>query len=110
MAETAEVVAVTSDGYPALTRKRGAYYLAGSPDMAFLKRLLARLVREAGIEVDDLPRGIRTRRRGGYRFVLNYGPDTVDVSSLLQGAPVIGSSVLEVGGLVVAPEAAARGI
>ncbi|MFZ3035480.1 MAG: Beta-galactosidase C-terminal domain [Parvibaculum sp.] len=70
-----------------------------------LKTLLAGLVREAGLDGDELPHGVRTRRRGGYRFVFNYGPDAVDVSSLLSGAPLVGERLLEVGGLVVVPDA-----
>lgn len=105
-AGSAEVVATSADGHPALTRNSGAYYLAGYPDAELLKKLLTRLVREAGLGADEMPRGVRTRRRGGYRFVFNYGPERADVASLLSGSPVVGVTLLEVGSLVVAREAA----
>jgi beta-galactosidase len=99
----AEVVARTGDGHPALTRKGGAWYLAGSPDTGFLDRLLGRLAREAGLAVEALPMGLRTRRRGGYRFVFNYGPEPADASALI-GEPVLGERVLAVGGVAVGRE------
>lgn len=98
----AEVVARTGDGHPALTRKGGAYYLAGSPNAAFLDRLIGRLAREAGLSVEVLPMGLRTRVRGGYRFVFNYGPQPADASALLGGELVLGERMLEVGGVAVA--------
>lgn len=98
----AEVVARTGDGHPALTRKDRAYYLAGSPDAAFLERLIARLAREAGLSVEALPTGLRTRVRGDYRFVFNYGPEPVDATALLGGELVLGERLLDVGGVAVA--------
>lgn len=98
----AEVVARTGDGRPALTRKGRAYYLAGSPDAVFLERLIARLAREAGLSVEALPTGLRTRVRGDYRFVFNYGPEPVDATALLGGELVLGERLLDVGGVAVA--------
>lgn len=101
----ADTEAVTGEGLPALTRKGRAYYLAGSADDALLKRLIGRLVNEAGIATDALPKGLRTRRRGAYRFAFNYGPDAVDVTSLLGKDLLLGEAVLPVGGYAVAREA-----
>ncbi len=98
----AEVIARTGDGHPALTRKGRAYYLAGSPDVGFLDRLIGRLVREAGLTVEPFPMGLRMRQRGAYRFVFNYGPQPVDASGLLTGDLVLGERLLPVGGVAVA--------
>ena len=101
----ADVVATMADGQAALTRKGRAYYLAGAPDNALLARLIGKLVKEAGIATDDLPKGLRTRRRGPYRFAFNYGPDAVDVSAVLGKDLLLGEAVLQVGGYAVAREA-----
>ncbi|MDP1628582.1 MAG: beta-galactosidase [Parvibaculum sp.] len=97
-----EVLAETEDGHPALTRKARAHYLAGWPDDAFLDRLVERLAREAGLAVLDLPAGLRTRRRGPYRFVFNYGPVPADISPHFPAREVVlGQPLLDVGGVAV---------
>lgn len=100
----AAVVAQTGDGQAALTRKGRAWYLAGFPDAAFLDRLVARLVGEAGIAAQALPRGLRSRRRGAHRYFFNYGPEPVDVSDFAGGPFVLGSAALGVGGVAVTRE------
>lgn len=101
----AEVLAWTEDGHAALTRKGRAYYLPGAPDAPFFTRLVRRLVHEAGVGIMELPAGLRTRRRGGYRFVFNYGPELVDASALIDGELVLGEPMLAVGGIAVVREA-----
>lgn len=105
LAEDADVLAETGDGQPALTRKGKAHYLAGTPDAAFLARLLERLTREAGLVLDLLPQGLRSRRRGPYRFLFNYGPAPANISTLA-GERVLGEAVLGVGGVAVLREPA----
>ena len=104
VAEDTEIVARTGDGHPALTRRGGAYYLAGSPDAGLLEGLLERLAREAGLAIERLPQGVRTRRRGPYRFIFNYGPGEQDISSLAAGELVLGERLLGVGGVAVLKE------
>ncbi|MEQ8268864.1 MAG: beta-galactosidase [Parvibaculum sp.] len=100
--EGTEVLAETEDGHPALTRRARAHYLAGWPDDGLLDRLVARLAREAGLTLLDLPAGLRTRCRGPYRFVFNYGPAPVDISPYFPDRPfVLGKPLLEVGGVAV---------
>lgn len=103
--KSADVIASDGDGHPALTRKARACYLAGSPDRALMERLFGRLVREAGVETQILPAGVRMRGRGRYRFLFNYGPGPVEVSDYLKGDIVIGGKRLEVGDIAVAREA-----
>lgn len=97
----AGVVAETDDGQAALTRRGGAYYLAGSPDRALTARLIGRLVREVGLDFTALPQGLRLRRRGEMTFVFNYGPQPVELAPVVCGEQVLGEPVLAVGGLAV---------
>ncbi|MBX3493191.1 MAG: beta-galactosidase [Parvibaculum sp.] len=97
-----EVLAESEDGHPALTRCCRACYLAGGADRAFLERIVERLAREAGLSVCALPGGLRTRRRGPWRFVFNYGPAPVDISPYFTGRDfVLGAPMLAVGGVAV---------
>jgi beta-galactosidase len=97
-----EVLAETQDDQPALTRHGRAHYLAGTPDKGLLERIVERLAREAGLSVAALPPGLRTRRRGTYRFVFNYGPEPVDISPHFPDKDfVLGASALDVGGIAV---------
>ncbi|MGV8997239.1 MAG: beta-galactosidase [Parvibaculaceae bacterium] len=102
--KSADVIARDADGNAALTRKDNAYYLAGSPDRALMERLIGRLVRDAGLETQYLPMGVRLRRRGPFRFLFNYGPETIETSDYLNGDIVIGGGLLGVGGIAVARE------
>lgn len=97
-----EVLCETEDGHPAVTRKGRAHYLAGWPDDAMLDRLVARLAGEAGLLPLELPAGLRTRRRGAYRFVFNYGPGPADISPYFQATHyVLGQPVLGIGDVAV---------
>lgn len=97
----AEVMARTDDGRPALTRKGNAWYVAGWPDAKLLGLIIRRLAGDAGLSIESLPAGLRTRRRGSWRFLFNYGPDTADISGIVRGELVIGESALPVGGVAV---------
>jgi beta-galactosidase len=97
-----EVLATAEDGHPALTRLGRAHYLAGAPDTALLERLVERLAGDAGLPVTVLPAGLRTRARGPWRFVLNYGPAPVDISPYFPATDyVLGQPMLAVGGVAV---------
>jgi len=101
-----EVLAETEDGHPALTRRARAHYLAGAPDEALLQRIVARLAGEAGLVTLDLPAGLRTRTRGDYRFVFNYGPEPADISPHFPATRFeLGGARLEVGDVAVLCEA-----
>lgn len=99
-----EVLALSDDGHPALTVNRRAYYLAGWPGPSLLEKILEDLVEEAGIRSQPMPRGLRLRRRGHFCFAFNYGPEPVDVASILQGALVRGKWLLKVGDFAVVRE------
>ena len=68
----AEVVEKTCDGWPALIRAGGLHYLAGWADEVALGRILERLCREAGLDTEHLPEGLRRRDSATHRFHFNY--------------------------------------
>ncbi len=74
---TAEVVERTVAGQPVLVRAGGLHYLAGWPDPDALRRILARACAEEGIEITDLPDGLRLRETATQRFYINYNPEPV---------------------------------
>ena len=51
-------------------------YVSGWPDERLLHRLIARMAAEAGVEVCDLPHGLRIRRAGNLCFGFNYSAET----------------------------------
>ncbi|RUT35512.1 beta-galactosidase [Paenibacillus zeisoli] len=90
--EGAEVLAEYGEdfykGMPVLTRnawgKGSAYYVASSPDAAFMKGLMENLCREKGIApLLHTPEGVETALRvkdsAGYLFVLNHNPEEAEV-------------------------------
>ena len=69
---TADVVLTRADGLPALLRAGGVHYLAGWPDDATLRAQLQALCAQLGLQVHDLPDGLRTRVCGDVRFWFNH--------------------------------------
>ncbi|MEM7643726.1 MAG: beta-galactosidase [Pseudomonadota bacterium] len=71
--DTAEEGAeATDDGVPVLIRRGQRAHLAGWPDWMAARRILGDLATEAGLEIHDLPDGLRLRDTGTTRFVFNY--------------------------------------
>ncbi|MEO0982104.1 MAG: beta-galactosidase [Pseudomonadota bacterium] len=68
-----EPLAATEAGRGLLYEASGVHYFTTAPEPAFLTRLLRRVVAEIGLDVVDLPEGVRLRRRGGLRYAFNYG-------------------------------------
>jgi beta-galactosidase len=68
----AEVIEATRDGTPVLLRAGNRLHLATWPDAAAARRLLGTLAGEAGLELRDMPAGLRLRDTGAERFVFNY--------------------------------------
>ena len=85
------------DGEGAFYAAGRHHYLAGYPDAALLKAVMAHVVREAGLDTVNLPRGLRLQGRGGLTFALNFGPDTVE-------APAPGGATFVLGGRQVGPQ------
>ncbi|QKV18531.1 beta-galactosidase [Oricola thermophila] len=77
------------DGHEAHVSQGRVHYLGGRPDEETAKAIIGELLRESGITPLDLHRDIRVRDNGSLRFVFNYGPETVDVSAIANGAEVL---------------------
>ena len=73
---SAAVLLATADGRPAVMGGR-VRYLAGWPDDEGYDALLRGWCREAGVPTLDLPRDIRVRDAGPWRFAFNHGPEPV---------------------------------
>jgi beta-galactosidase len=71
-----DVLAAFDDGVPALVGAERVRLLGACFDQTLLKAVLARCVRDAGIETQTLPEGARLRRLGNVRFAINYGDTT----------------------------------
>ncbi|GAB6927275.1 beta-galactosidase [Paenibacillus sp. JCM 10914] len=112
--ETAEILAEYGSDYykgtPVLTRNRfgkgQSYYVASSPDAAFLQALLANLCEEQGVKpLLNTPHGVEVAERvkdgRSYLFVMNHNAEamTFDAGSanrieILSGLPISGLTTI----------------
>lgn len=119
--EGAEVIAeYGSDfyqGMPVVTAnsfgKGKAWYVASSPDKAFLTGLLGNITKDKGIKpLLKVPAGVETTKRvkdgRAYLFVLNHNKETVTISlgestykDLLQDKEISGQTILEGKGVLI---------
>ena len=91
----ASVQIAREDGRPALLRAGCRRYLAGWPDDALARRVLALVLADAGLQTLDLPDAVRVRTRGSMRIVTNYGDEPVRLDGLgLKGKRVLGDGTL----------------
>lgn len=70
-----DVLARFDDGVPALLRLGRVNLVTACFDQAMLRAIVARCVRDAGIESILLPEGLRLRTRGPLRFAINYSDE-----------------------------------
>jgi beta-galactosidase len=85
----ADVEITSADGEPMLVRQGRTRYLAGRPNPGLADAVVRRVLDAAGIPVLDLHPDVRTRDNGDLRYVFNYGPEPVDVSAVVAGAPFV---------------------
>lgn len=99
-------------GWPAVTRRSAddgggaAWYVATLPEPEALRRLVERVVTEAGVESPaPVASGsqVEVVRRGDLVFVINHGPDAATLS--LEGTEVLGGAAAS--GLVLPPQGVA---
>ena len=76
---TADPIIQMADESPVLVSSDDIHYLGGWPDDMLWDRIVVMLADKAGIEVLDLPPGVRVRDTGKHRFYFNYGPEAVEV-------------------------------
>jgi len=60
------------DGRGVVFRSGARRYLAGWPDARLMQRVVLRMAAEAGLQVQELPEGLRLRRAGSLCFAFNY--------------------------------------
>ncbi|WP_424360920.1 beta-galactosidase [Methylocystis parvus] len=95
LGEGVESVIASYDDECALARQWKHYYLAGWPNDALLDCALSKLLADARVETVSPPRDIRIRDNGGLRYVFNYGPEPVDISSQVGEAQLLlGETIL----------------
>lgn len=99
--EGAEPVAQYEGGAPAVVRAGRAVYLGCVTDDAYLKHLLGGLAVERGLAIADLPRTLRTARRGGLVFAFNYAPQEAPAPAPKDARFVIGGAMIPPYGLSV---------
>lgn len=93
-----ETPELTLDDGPTDTERGVVYakdnlrYCAAWPDRSLLDLLVERIAGEAGLDLMDLPEGLRIRRSASHIFAFNYAAHTIDVSALGLGEPVVGSA------------------
>ena len=67
----------TQDGAPIMVGDDRLYYLAGWPDVVLWDRIIETLAPICGIELLNLPEGLRLRDTATHRFVFNYNADPI---------------------------------
>lgn len=77
-------------GRAVVSCKDGVRYCAAWPDRALLALLVERMADEAGVELLDLPEGIRVRRTQTHVFTFNYAAAPVFVPHLGATLPAAG--------------------
>lgn len=76
-------------------------YCAAWPDRSLLDLLVERIAGEAGLDLTQLPEGLRLRRTATHTFAFNYSAAPVDTAPLGLGKPVIGEIALAPAGVAV---------
>ncbi|MFM9829760.1 MAG: beta-galactosidase [Sphingomonas sp.] len=90
----AEPLANYENGEPAIVRAGRAIYLGCVTDDVYLRHLLADLAVERGLAVSDLPRTLRTARRGAFTFAFNYAAQAAPAPAPDDAAFVIGGATI----------------
>jgi beta-galactosidase len=80
--EGVEVEAEFADGHPAIVRHGQVRYLASVFDEAMTRDIFLVVAKEAGLQAQALPEGVRISRRGALTYVLNYSetPYTIEAA------------------------------
>ena len=93
-------LARTASGRGFWYRHGNLQYLGAWPSADLLDAVVTATAQSAGISLMNLPDDIRIRRRGEIVFAINYGPETIDLSSCLPAAATI---QFILGGLLLPP-------
>jgi beta-galactosidase len=92
-----------AEGAPVLISQGRVFYLAASGDDVLVRRIVDRLLAEAGIPALALPDGVRCRRRGGLRVYVNYGASAATLAPAPDEAGyVLGGVAIPAAGVTIA--------
>jgi beta-galactosidase len=70
------------DGSPLLMRSGRTAYLGGWPDSSLWDRIISEAAARSGLELLELPEGLRVRDTDTHRFYFNYSLDAIDFVGL----------------------------
>lgn len=80
---------ISDDGEAMLLTQDHAHYIAGWPDPDLALDIVSRLLTKAGLDAPLLHQDIRIRDNGNRRHVFNYGPEPVDISTIVGAATLL---------------------
>lgn len=90
-----------TDGTVVSWRYGNVRYLAAWPNAGLADAVIARAGRDAGLEVHNLPEGMRMRRAGDRIFVFNYAASQTDLPVSLAGKVLLGERRVPAAGVAV---------
>ncbi len=96
------MLAECADGWPAVVAKGNVTYAAAWLDPALQLAWLEQLTREAGLQPQRLPDGVRTRQLGDATFVFNYSDAAYSAPIPTGKSVVIGDATVPAQGGVLA--------
>jgi beta-galactosidase len=90
LAEDGVVTGPVSDDGHAMTFSQGrTTYVGGWANPAMLDQIVSEAVSASGVAHVELHRDLRIRDNGPWRYILNYGPEPVDISGLVTAKQLI---------------------
>ena len=85
---------IAHDGSVASWTWRNVRYLAAWPGNGLASAVVANAARDAGLETQALPAGLRSRRIGTRQFVFNYSTEAIAFPSVTEGQTIPPAGVL----------------
>lgn len=98
-----EVVLSTEDGHAALVRKRQTDYLCGWPDSAAMDDIIKSKAKIVGLDLYEMPDGLRRRMIGPLEFFINYNANPVEFDGLSIPAADLLVRDTSTGAVILAP-------
>ncbi|WP_144148975.1 beta-galactosidase [Paraburkholderia sp. BCC1884] len=95
------VAAQFDDTWPAILAHGKLRYVAGWLSHALHREVLQQAARQAGIDTQLLPDGVRIRRRGELTFAFNFGPQQAQAPAPADARFVLGGAQLHTGDVCV---------
>ena len=90
-----------ADGRGAAFRYKEYYYFAFWPNETLLLDFFARLAGEAGLNLRQLPRGVRLRRRGDLVFAFNFSTQVAEIPVPTKANFLVGSKEIKPGEVAI---------